>query len=115
MQAVRLDEGDTLVSAILSTGKDELLLVSRRGQALRINEEDVRPMGRSSRGVAGLKLSEGDELCSAIRIHTEPDSKILVVTEKGIGKELIPQNSMRMEEELEVKRYLAMLKTKVKL
>lgn len=82
MQAVRLDEGDTLVSAILSTGKDELLLVSRRGQALRINEEDVRPMGRSSRGVAGLKLSEGDELCSAIRIHTEPDSKILVVTEK---------------------------------
>ena len=86
MQAVRLDEGDTLVSAILSTGKDELLLVSRRGQALRINEEDVRPMGRSSRGVAGLKLSEGDELCSAIRIHTEPDSKILVVTEKGIGK-----------------------------
>ena len=86
MQAVRLDEGDTLVSAILSTGKDELLLVSRRGQALRINEEDVRPMGRSSRGVAGLKLSEGDELCSAIRIHTKPYSKILVVTEKGIGK-----------------------------
>ena len=84
MQAVRLDDGDMLVSAILSSGKDELLLVSRRGQALRISEEEVRPMGRASRGVAGMKLSEGDELCAAI--HVELDSKILVVTEKGIGK-----------------------------
>ncbi len=84
MQAVRLDDGDTLVSAILSSGSDELLLVSRRGQALRISEEEVRPMGRASRGVAGMKLSEGDELCAAI--HVESDSKILVVTEKGIGK-----------------------------
>jgi DNA gyrase subunit A len=92
MQAVRLDEGDTLVSAILSSGKDELLLVSRRGQALRINEEEVRPMGRASRGVAGLKLSQGDELCSAIRIYLEADSKILVVTEKGIGKRVAAED-----------------------
>ena len=84
MQAARLDSGDTLVSAILSSGKDELLLVSRRGQALRISEEEVRPMGRAGRGVAGMKLSSGDELCAAI--HVEQDAKILVVTEKGIGK-----------------------------
>lgn len=84
IQAVRLDDGDKLVSAILSSGNDELLLVSRRGQALRISEEEVRPMGRAGRGVAGMKLSEGDELCGAI--HVEADAKILVVTEKGIGK-----------------------------
>ena len=84
MQAVRLDEGDHLVSAIFSSGKDELLLVSRRGQALRISEEEVRPMGRASRGVIGMKLSQGDELCAAI--HVEEDAKILVITEKGIGK-----------------------------
>lgn len=84
MQAVRLDEGDSLVSGILTTGKQELLLVSRRGQALRISEEEVRAMGRASRGVAGMKLSEGDELCAAIPV-TE-GSKILVVTEKGTGK-----------------------------
>lgn len=84
MQAARLDEGDKLVSAILSSGNDELLLVSRRGQALRISEEEVRPMGRSSRGVNGMKLSEGDELCAAI--HVETDGKILVITEKGVGK-----------------------------
>ncbi|CAM4178625.1 DNA topoisomerase (ATP-hydrolyzing) subunit A [Treponema peruense] len=90
MQAARLDDGDQLVSSILSSGKDEILLVSRRGQALRINEEEVRPMGRSSRGVNGMKLSEGDELCAAIKIYNEPDSKILVVTEKGIGKRVDP-------------------------
>ena len=84
MQAVRLDDGDKLVSTILSSGNDELLLVSRRGQALRISEEEVRSMGRNSRGVAGMKLGSGDELCAAI--HVEEDSKILVVTEQGAGK-----------------------------
>lgn len=84
MQAVRLDDGDTLVSAILSSGNDEILLVSRRGQALRISEEDVRPMGRVSRGVVGMKLSGGDEVCAVIPVDTS--AKILVITEKGIGK-----------------------------
>lgn len=84
MQAVRLDEGDKLVSAILTSGKDELVLVSRRGQALRCSEEDVRAMGRSSRGVTGMKLAEGDELTAAIRV--EEGASILVITEKGAGK-----------------------------
>ena len=84
MQAARLDDGDRLVSAILTNGKGEVLFVTRRGQALRITEEDVRPMGRASHGVAGMKLSEGDELCAAINVV--PEAKILVVTENGIGK-----------------------------
>ena len=75
---------DKLVSAILSTGNDELLLVTRRGQALRISEEEVRSMGRTGRGVIGMKLSAGDEICAAI--HVDESAKILVVTEKGIGK-----------------------------
>ena len=84
MQAAKLDDGDKLVSAILSSGKDELLLVSRRGQALRISEEEVRAMGRAGRGVNGMKLSDGDELCAAI--HVDESAKIAVVTEKGVGK-----------------------------
>ena len=84
MQAAGLKDGDKLVSAILSTGNDELLLVTRRGQALRISEEEVRSMGRTGRGVIGMKLSAGDEICAAI--HVDESSKILVVTEKGIGK-----------------------------
>lgn len=88
--AVRLDDGDTLVSSILTSGNDEILLVSRRGQALRIEENDVRPMGKTSRGVAGIKLGSSDELASAIRIEKEEDARILVITEKGIGKRVDP-------------------------
>ena len=84
MQAIHLDDGDRLVSTVRSTGKFEIMLISRRGQALRINEEEVRPMGRASRGVNGLKLLDGDELCSAIPVI--PDTCMLLVTEKGIGK-----------------------------
>lgn len=84
MQAARLDDGDKLVSTVLSTGEFEIMLISRRGQALRINEEDVRSMGRASRGVNGMKLAEGDELCAAIPVI--PGSNMLVVTEKGAGK-----------------------------
>lgn len=88
--AVRLDDGDTLVSAILTSGNNEVLLVSRKGQALRIEESDVRPMGKTSRGVSGLKLASGDELCSAITIGTEEDARICVITERGIGKRVDP-------------------------
>ena len=57
--AINLDEGDRLVSACLTTGKDEVVLITRKGQALRMTEEDVRVMGRASRGVRGIRLDEG--------------------------------------------------------
>ncbi|MCR5219247.1 DNA topoisomerase (ATP-hydrolyzing) subunit A [Treponema sp.] len=84
MQAIRLDDGDRLVSTVLSQGNFEIMLISRRGQALRITEEDVRPMGRSSRGVNGMKLANDDELCAATPVIPETD--MLVITEKGFGK-----------------------------
>ena len=82
--AINLDNGDKVVSAILTNGKNELVLVSRRGQALRISEDTVRPMGRASHGVTGIKLSEGDEVTSTICI-TE-NAKMLLMTECGCGK-----------------------------
>ncbi len=82
--AINLDEGDKIVSAILTTGKDELILISRKGKGLRITEEQVRPMGRASRGVCGLKLSSEDELTSAVRVTEE--SSLLLITEYGYGK-----------------------------
>ncbi len=84
MQAIRLDDGDRLVSSVLSTGDFEIMLISRRGQALRIIESEVRPMGRSSRGVIGMKLSSGDELCAATPVI--PETSMLIVTERGYGK-----------------------------
>ena len=82
--AIKLDEGDKLVSAILTGGKDEIMLITRRGQALRTSEEDIRSQGRSSRGVTGIKLSSEDELTGALRV-TE-NQKMLVMAENGYGK-----------------------------
>ena len=81
--AIKLDEGDKLVSAILTTGKDELMFVTRHGQALRVSEEEIRDQGRSSRGVIGIRLSGGDELTGALRIN---GGRLLVMSENGYGK-----------------------------
>lgn len=82
--AIKLDEGDKLVTALLTSGEDELVLISRRGQALRMNETSIRPMGRAGRGVTGLKLSQDDELAAALRVVE--DENMMLLTEKGAGK-----------------------------
>jgi DNA gyrase subunit A len=82
--AIRLDEGDKLVSALLTGGTDEVVLISRRGQALRTGEEHVRPMGRSTRGITGMKLGNDDELTGVLRVLDE--EKMLILSEYGYGK-----------------------------
>ena len=82
--AINLDDGDRLVSACLTTGKDEVVLITRKGQALRMTEEDVRVMGRASRGVCGIKLEDGDELTAMLRVV--PNERMLVLSEYGYGK-----------------------------
>jgi len=87
--AINLDEGDKLVSALLTKGKDEVVLISRRGQALRTHEDQVRAMGRSSRGITGMKLSKNDELAGMLRVDpTEGKNveKMLILSEYGYGK-----------------------------
>jgi DNA gyrase subunit A len=82
--AIKLDEGDRLVSSILTRGKDELMIITKQGQALRMTEQDIRPLGRASRGVTGIRLSNGDELAGALRV--DDNSQMLVMTECGYGK-----------------------------
>ena len=82
--AIRLKEGDKLVSAILTEGQDDIVLITRRGRALRFNEDKIRPMGRASGGNRGIKLSSDDELSAALRI--EENSKMILITEFGFGK-----------------------------
>ncbi len=84
--SIKLDEGDKLVSSILTTGKDEIMLITRKGQALRVEESDIREMGRSSHGVRGIRLRDGDELTGAVSV--ENDKTILIMTEKGVGKRI---------------------------
>jgi len=82
--AIKLDEGDRLVSALLTGGNDEIVLISRKGKALRANEKEIRPMGRTGRGVKGLKLSGGDELAGLLLV--KPEEKMLIISENGYGK-----------------------------
>lgn len=82
--AIKLDDGDKLISSILTSGTDQIMLITRQGQALRTSEQEIRPLGRSSRGVTGIRLSKGDELAGALRV--EPNRQMLIMTECGYGK-----------------------------
>jgi DNA gyrase subunit A len=79
------DPDDELVSVRHSTGDDDVLMVSRKGQAIRFNEEDVRPMGRDTAGVTGMRLRKGDEVISSEVVGAK-EGDLLVVTENGYGK-----------------------------
>ena len=83
---IKLNDGDKLISAIPTTGDCEVMLISRRGKALRITEDSVRLMGRASCGIKGMKLSEGDEIAAAVKV--EADSNMILLTEKGVGKRI---------------------------
>lgn len=83
---IKLNDGDKLISAIPTQGNSQVMLITRRGKALRINEETVRTMGRSGYGIKGMKLSEGDEIAAAVSV--EEDSNIILITEKGFGKRI---------------------------
>jgi DNA gyrase subunit A len=82
--AIKLREGDELIGVRHSTGDNDVLMVSRKGQAVRFHESALRPMGRATEGVKGMTLREGDEV---IELNVaEDDADLLVVTENGYGK-----------------------------
>jgi DNA gyrase subunit A len=82
--AVNLREGDELVDAFLTHGEDDILLVSRKGQAIRFANDAARAMGRATGGVIGMKLRPGDDVIAAMIADDAAD--LLVVTENGYGK-----------------------------
>src|SRR5215210_7041963 len=82
--AIKMRESDELVAVRHCSPGDDVLLVSRKGQAIRFAEQDARTMGRATEGVRGMTLRAGDEVISAAIAHDEAD--LLVVTENGFGK-----------------------------
>ncbi|NWK56260.1 DNA gyrase subunit A [Verrucomicrobiaceae bacterium N1E253] len=82
--AIKLDEGNTLVDVRLTSGKDDICLVTNAGYCVRTSETNIRPMGRPSAGVAGVKPREGDFLVSLTIVSDE--TKLLVASENGLGK-----------------------------
>jgi DNA gyrase subunit A len=82
--AIKLRDDDALVDVLHSSGNEDIILVSRKGQAIRFHEDQVRPMGRATSGVKGMGLRKGDEVISAGIADDEVD--MLVVTDQGFGK-----------------------------
>jgi len=86
--ALSLDEGDELAWVRNTSGTDELLVATRNGVAIRFSEEDVRPMGRTARGVKAMTLAEDDQVVGMVRIHEDAD--VLTVAESGKGRRTPP-------------------------
>lgn len=88
--AVTLKSGDTLKWARLTSGQDELILVTKKGQSIRFSEKDVRPMGRTAAGVHSIRLKKGDEVVGMDVVENSKlktqNPKLLVVMENGYGK-----------------------------
>ena len=82
--AIRLPEGDEVISVQFTTGDNELMVASREGKCIRFSENDVRSMGRTATGVRAMKLSAGDELVDMLVVNPEFD--IFTLTSNGYGK-----------------------------
>ncbi len=82
--AIKLLKNDYLVDTFITNGKNEIMVFTKKGQALRFSEKDVREMGRNAVGVTGIRLEKGDEVCSGTII--KEDEKLLFVSENGFGK-----------------------------
>lgn len=86
INAITIREGDQLLEAKLTNGKNEILLAVKSGKAIRFNEEKVRAIGRTASGVKGVELEEGDEVVGMICVEPGTDRHIMVVSENGYGK-----------------------------
>ncbi len=88
INAITINEGDSLLEAKLTNGNSEILMAIKSGRAIRFNETNVRPMGRSAAGVRGIRLADdNDEMVGLICIDLEDkETTIMVVSEKGNGK-----------------------------
>jgi DNA gyrase subunit A len=82
--AINLRPRDELVRVVETTGSDDIIIVTKRGQSIRFTEENARPMGRSAGGVRGIRLKSDDEVVSCDVV--DPDGTILIVTDAGFGK-----------------------------
>ena len=82
--AIEIEEGDELISAVLTDGHDEVVLVTREGMSIRFSEEELRDQGRKTVGVWGIRPEKGDHVVSASLVRN--DATLLVAGDNGIGK-----------------------------
>ena len=109
---IKLLGDDSLIGAQLSTGNDDLILITAKGLAIRFKENEVRPMKRGTSGVRGIKLQKDDGVIALIRSDKDLKSQILTVSEKGFGKKT-PLKEYRLQKRggKGIKTYKITLKT----
>ena len=86
IRAVRLEDGDQLVDVEMTDGDDDLLVATQQGMTIRFAESEARSMGRSARGVHGIKLQDDDAVAGLVAAAPEDDRDLLTVTRYGFGK-----------------------------
>ena len=84
--AITLKNEDELIDVRLSNGKNNIVLVTKKGLCITFNEEDVRPVGRTAQGVLGIRVSDDDEVIGMETITENKDNTLLAITENGFGK-----------------------------
>ena len=84
--AITLKDEDELIDVRLSNGKNNIVLVTKKGLCITFNEEDVRPVGRTAQGVLGIRVSDDDEVIGMETITENKDNTLLAITENGFGK-----------------------------
>lgn len=90
VNAINLEEGDSVVSVCLTDGKQEIIVATRNGKAIRFPEETIRPMGRVATGVRGVRLQgDDDEAIGMVALNDPTTDTILVISENGYGKRSI--------------------------
>jgi len=86
IHAIKINEGDQLLSVKLTKGDNQVIMALRSGRAIRFHERDVRSMGRVSAGVRGIRLANADDSVVGMVTVYKPNTDLLVVAEKGVGK-----------------------------
>jgi len=86
LTAIKLDQGDQLIGVKATTGDDQAIILTREGKSVRFKETDVRPMGRSTRGVTGIKFRSKEDRVVGIGIVESDKQQLLTLSEYGFGK-----------------------------
>jgi len=86
IRAIRLEEADTLVDVEVTDGTQDVVIATERGMSIRFDEDEVRPMGRSARGVRGIRLDESDHVAGVAAVDEDDHSWLFTVTKNGYGK-----------------------------
>jgi DNA gyrase subunit A len=87
INAINIDDGDELLDVVLTDGTKRIFIATHNGLAIRFNEDDVRPMGRATRGVRGINLRQDDFVVSLCAVSADDNERMLSVSEQGFGKQ----------------------------